>query len=274
MHRVRYEPGTGLARDAAELDGPLSFIGTGGGLRTRQWEYALGYRGISGVTRGAREVQTELKATSPDEAARLRHVFDRDVMAGTPGSIVVDGEWRTSAYVVGSEPGTIYGAYLSTTLKIVLVDGVWRRWHTESFPISVPQGGSFLDLPYDLPYDLAQPAPATSLAGSDWFPAPVRIIVYGPASSPELSIGGNRYSFDVEVPDGGYLVCDGLEHTIKVTGPYGDVTDAFASGERGGGQGSGSYCFEPVPAGTSHVTWDNSFGFDVQWAEEEGEPPW
>lgn len=274
MRRVRYEPGTGPSTDAVDLDGPVAAIGTGGGLRGRQWEYTLGFRGISGAVRACREVEATLRVGSPDEAARIRHVFDRDVMAGTPGSIVVDGSWSTRAYVVGSSPSTVYGGHMSSTIKIVLVDGVWRRWRTESFPVHVPQGGSYLDLPYDIPYDLSQGAPTTSLDASEWASAPVRIIVYGPVSAPELTIAGNRYSFDVDVPEGAYLVCDGLERTITLTGPYGDVTDEFPCGERGGGEGSGSYCFERVPAGTSEVSWDNSFGFDVQWAEEEGEPPW
>lgn len=43
---------------------------------------------------------------------------------------------------------------------------------------------------------------------------------------------------------------------------------------RGEGAGSGSYCFEPLRPGTSTVSWDGSFGFDITHYQEEGEPPW
>lgn len=271
---LSYVPGAGPASDAVDLES-AALSGEGWrGLRGRSWSYDLGWRGISSPVRSAREVSATLVATDPDGLERARRVFDRDVMALAPGEIRHESGFSTRAYVVSSEPEVIFRGSYRARLTVVLVDGVWRRPHTESFPIHVPEGGAFLDLPYDLPYDLEQPGPVTSLEASGWYAAPVRLTVYGPVSSPELSIGGNAYRFDTEVPDGGYLVCDGLERTISVTAANGLVTDAFASGERGAGAGCGSYCFERVPAGTSEVSWDNSFGFDVTWYEEEGEPPW
>ena len=40
------------------------------------------------------------------------------------------------------------------------------------------------------------------------------------------------------------------------------------------GQGGGEYIFQPASPGTHEVEWDRSFGFDLTWYEEEGEPPW
>ena len=47
-----------------------------------------------------------------------------------------------------------------------------------------------------------------------------------------------------------------------------------SSGERGAGAGSGSYVFERLRPGTSSVAWDGSFGFNLTYFQEEGEPPW
>lgn len=275
MHRVRYEPGSGLAQDAVELDGPLAFVGTGGGLRSSAWEYEMGYRGIINVTRAAREVETEAKMVSPAEADRMARVFDRDVAYGTPGRIIVDGAWEAYAYAVSSELGAMLLPYISVTLKFVIVDGTWRRWHHLSFPIEpAEQTGSYLDLPYDLPYDLGAPRAARYIETPAWAPAPARITIYGPVSNPAVTIGDNEYSFTIDIPAGGYLVCDGLEKSITLTGPYGDVTNAFDCGERGSGKGSGSYCFEPIAPGTSGLTRNKEFGLDIDYAEEVGKPPW
>ena len=54
----------------------------------------------------------------------------------------------------------------------------------------------------------------------------------------------------------------------------GSAVDVFAKARRGDGLGGGEYIFQPVSPGDHEVEWDRSFGFDLTWYEEEGEPPW
>ena len=75
-----------------------------------------------------------------------------------------------------------------------------------------------------------------------------------------LCTGG---SHDRRIGDGGAVVA-----------ADGTTMDAFSKAHRGSGVGSGEYIFEHVPVGTSEISWDNSFGFDLTLYEEEGEPEW
>ena len=53
-----------------------------------------------------------------------------------------------------------------------------------------------------------------------------------------------------------------------------DATDRFDCGARGSGLGSGTYCFEPLPAGPLGVSWDGSFGVTLAWWQTKGGLPW
>lgn len=266
-------------RERVSLDGPGVYVGTADQLRGREWSYALAPRGLSGVLRSAREV--EVSAAFPDAAAAdlLRRVADRDVENGSPGTIEVGGEWSQRAYIVKCEPRGIFGGFHAAALAVVLLDGSWRRRHVETFWKPAPaSGGGWLDLPHDLPCDLAAPRPSAFVGGSPWRASPVRLVVYGPATNPTVTVCGNRYQVDVTVPSGGYLVVDGVPvgalKSVVLHDANGDVTDEFAKAHRGTGAGGGEYAFQPLPPGGGEVSWDGSFAFDLEWYEEEGEPPW
>ena len=98
----------------------------------------------------------------------------------------------------------------------------------------------------------------------------------GPVIDPSVRIGGNLYRVDVVVPEGGRLVVDPLASPRSVTlvNADGSTVDAFSKARRGDGLGGGEYIFQPAPPGANEVGWDRSFGFDLTWYEEEGEPPW
>ena len=167
---------------------------------------------------------------------------------------------------------------MAAKLTVVLLDGVWRKGHTVAFEqLTATSGdGEFLDLPYGLPYDLGVPSTMRYVDIAGWGAAPLRFVVYGPCVNPAVRIDGNWYRVDVTVPDGGYMVVDPLAtpRSVTVVGPDGSVTDAFPEARRGNGLGGGEYIFQPASPGVHEVEWDRSFGFDLTWYEEEGEPPW
>lgn len=133
---------------------------------------------------------------------------------------------------------------------------------------------AYLDYPHNYEYDFQATSSTGNITPSVLTPSDVYLAVFGPAVNPYVIVGGNRYQVNVTVPSGGYLVVDGRDKTIQLTLADGTVQNVFSSGVRGGGAGGGSYIFERIPAGTSEVTYDGSFGFDLGWYEEEGEPPW
>lgn len=275
MHRLSYISGTGAAKVC--LDCRSALAGTAEGVRGREWGYSIGYRSIAAATRAARECSMSVTFLDLSVADELRRLADRDVAMATPGTLAVDG-WSQRAYITAADPSSISRAHMAAKLTVVLLDGVWRKGHTVAFEqLTATSGdGEFLDLPYDLPYDLGVPSTRRYVDVGEWGAAPLRFVVYGPCVNPAVRIDGNWYRVDVTVPDGGYLVVDPLAtpRSVTLVAADGSTTDAFAKARRGNGSGSGEYIFQPASPGVHEVEWDRSFGFDLTWYEEEGEPPW
>lgn len=273
MHSLRYISGG----EGVSLDGPVTFAGTAAGIRGRSWAYSIGYRSLAGVSRPARECSLSVAFADAAEADRLRRLADRDMRDGTPGKLEADG-WEQRCYIVKSEVGAVFGGYHSAELTVVLLDGVWRKGHTVAFErlTAEPGDGDSLDLPYDLPYDIAAPSPRDRFDAGEWGETPLRLVFYGPCIDPSVRIDGNMYRVEAVVPEGGHLVVDPLASPRSVTlvNADGSAVDVFSKARRGDGLGGGEYIFEPVRPGTHEVDWDRSFGFDLTWYEEEGEPPW
>lgn len=275
MHRLSYISGTGAAEVC--LDCRSALAGTAEGVRGREWGYSVGYRSIAAATRAARECSLSVTFLDLAVADELRRLADRDVSMATPGTLAIDG-WTQRAYITAADPSSISRAHMAAKLTVVLLDGVWRKGHTVPFdPLTATTGGDgFLDLPYDLPYDLAVPSPRSYIDVGEWGAAPLKFTIYGPCTNPAVRIDGNWYGVDVTVPDGGYLVVDPLAvpRSVTLVNADGSTVDAFPKAHRGDGLGSGEYIFQPASAGTHEIDWDKSFGFDLTWYEEEGEPPW
>lgn len=275
MHRLSYISGTGAAEVC--LDCRSALAGTAEGVRGREWGYSIGYRSIAAATRAARECSMSVTFLDLSVADELRRLADRDVAMATPGTLAVDG-WSQRAYITAADPSSISRAHMAAKLTVVLLDGVWRKGHTVAFEqLTATSGdGEFLDLPYDLLYDLGVPSTRRYVDVGEWGAAPLRFVVYGPCVNPAVRIDGNWYRVDVTVPDGGYLVVDPLAtpRSVTLVAADGSTTDAFAKARRGNGSGSGEYIFQPASPGVHEVEWDRSFGFDLTWCEEEGEPPW
>lgn len=275
MHRLSYISGTGAAEVC--LDCRSALAGTAEGVRGREWGYSIGYRSIAAATRAARECSMSVTFLDLSVADELRRLADRDVAMATPGTLAIDG-WSQRVYITAADPSSISRAHMAAKLTVVLLDGVWRKGHTIAFEqLTATSGdGEFLDLPYDLPYDLGVPSTRRYVDVGEWGAAPLRFVVYGPCVNPAVRIDGNWYRVDVTVPDGGYLVVDPLAtpRSVTLVAADGSTTDAFAKARRGNGSGSGEYIFQPASPGVHEVEWDRSFGFDLTWYEEEGEPPW
>jgi len=271
MPSLVYVPATSATR--ISLSGPLVWAqDKAAGIRGREWARTIGYRSLLQANRPAREVTLTAYASNA-AADQLRRAADADVLARRAGTLVFNGEWSQRAYILQSAPKPHHGGVLMD-LTVALMDGAWWSVRSTSF---TPDEGSeyeYLDYPFDYSHDYAISASSDGIDTGLLSPSPVLLRIYGPAVSPYVDVGSNRYQLNVTIPSGGYVTVDGREKTIVLTLQDGTKTNAFASGERGSGAGGGAYIFEDVPAGYSVVSWDGSFGFDLGWYDMEGEPPW
>ncbi|WP_139652777.1 hypothetical protein [Raoultibacter phocaeensis] len=132
-----------------------------------------------------------------------------------------------------------------------------------------------LNFPFDFPFGFALSGTGSRFVENPGFePAPIRLTVYGPAKSPVVIIGGNRYEVNAEVKEGGRLVIDGTVKTINVEDAYGRTENVFSKRCGNQREGSGSYVFQKVDPGHQSVTWDGSFAFEVIVFERGSESGW
>ncbi|MDO4591009.1 MAG: hypothetical protein Q4B35_06415 [Slackia sp.] len=267
---------SGVRGVSVDLDCRSTLAGTALEVRGSGWDYAASRTGSMNAARSWGEVEFDVSFFDPAAADLFAELTSEDVAQSRPGSLVSNG-WRKRCYIVGCRLAKVTPAYHTSEVTALLLDGVWRRSRRVSFMPSAGAGTSGpLDLPHDLPNDLA-PLPAPSkveMRGAGG--GPVGITVYGPATSPYIAIGGNTYKVDCSVPAGGYLTVDPVSEPKRVylTDETGAVTDEYANAELGDGEGSGSYVFERLPRGFHSVSWTGSFGFDLELYEEVGELPW
>lgn len=260
--------------ERADLNVPGADVGSAAALRGHVWSYELGNRVITGQSRPARTVDVEVSFGDPARADALRRAADRDVHDGTPGTIEADGQWVQRAYVLGFEPESIGGDHVRGTMTVALLDGAWRRPHV----IELRPGGATTDgkgHPYAYPYSYGFAEGFGRIVSVGSMPGPVSITVYGPATDPSVTIGGNRFAVSCSVPSGGHLDIDGVALTVTLVNAYGERENRLADAVRGTGRGGGEYIFEEVGgSGEVLVSWPGTFGADVTWWEQEGEPPW
>lgn len=261
--------------ESVSFEGPV-YGETVPALRGHSWSYELGGRSVAGISMPAREAQVTVKVVDHASLDRLRMLADADMAAGSPGTLVADGQWRTDAFIAKSDIQSVTPTIVETSLTFLLPDPWWRRRISHVFTRRTSADSAWLDLPADLPADLSGMAAVRTLDNPEPHAMPAVIRVYGPCVNPYLLIGDNRYQVDCTVPSGGRLEIDGASSvkTVTLIDAQGRHANMFAAAHRGDGLGSGQYIFEPIAAGGNLVTWQNDFDFDVELVVERSEPPW
>lgn len=249
-------------------------------LRGREWDYTVRNGGLTGVSRKRREVSVDVHYGDAAAFDSFMRAVDADLAVGKPGRLdVVNGVgevWTQSCYAVKSEASSHPGSPDPVcTLSFVLLDGVWRHeGGTVSYQPVSGSAASGLDLPTDMGYDLAVSRPSCMVSNRMSVPMPFRLVVYGSVSNPSLTIGGNVYRLNGDVPAGAYVVVDSLKKSIMLHDADGSLRNVFSWGVRGSGLNRGQYVFQPIPAGSSVVELGSGFGFDLTVIEENGDPTW
>lgn len=250
--------------------------GEPGAVRADSWDYKTGYRDLSYAARKAHKETVTVAMLDLAAADALRLAADADLASMTPGMLDFD-YWEQRCYITGVEVNAVAGNAAVVKLEVVLLDGVWRKKENYTFRPGAGSGTVGAGHGYDYGYAYGYPYSAETsreIEIDSIVASPFRIIVYGPAVRPSVTVGGNRYQISTDVPDGGYLVIDSIKGTVTKVAKNGYKTNALPDAVLGGGVGSGSYIFEDIPAGMSTVSYDGSFGWDLEVYREDGAVPW
>lgn len=267
----------GSSPGSIDLTSPDAMLQSPSSLRSSEWAFDLGNRGIRSAARKAstRKAVVFFRSRGALDDALAR--FAVDVEGDMPGTITAEHGWQQRALVLASEPG-VGGGSIAVSLTVALLDGVWRRW-LEPVELVVRdnsgQAEPWLGYPHPYPHGWARGRQAAGVDVRTACGCACRLTFWGPCADPYVAIGANVYSVrGLRLASGERCVLDGTAYAATRVAVDGTETDVTALAQRGAGEGCGTYAFERVRPGWQPIAWDGSFGVTIELCEERGEPTW
>lgn len=230
---------------------------------------------ISGFTKGivSKTIPVVLQCTSPEEGLELRNklfeVFEKDVLTLKHGRLII-GDYYLKCYITESKKSDYmyHKGLVRLTLKLTTDFPYWIKETTSTFGYAEIIEGKNLDFNNDFPYDYRSNLIDKRLNNTGFIESNFRIVVYGACKNPCITIAGHNYEVNVSIETNEYLCIDSVGKTIMLTHTDGTIENCFSKRNRD------SYIFQKIPSGTSNVSTNADFKFDVVLLEERSEPKW
>lgn len=209
------------------------------------------------------ETAAELQAM----ADTIADTIGTDIATNTQGKITI-GDYYMSGYFIGAEKdGYTKNNDMKLKLTFVTNSPKWTKALSYDYMQQTidTEYGKF---PYKYPARYASLSATQTVVNYHYASSPIKIVFYGPCSSPSVLINGLLYKVNTEVADGEYLTIDGIEKTIVLTRTNGELVNVFNLQDRD------FYIFSEIPAGGNTITWDGNFAMTLTIFEERSEPKW
>lgn len=244
-------------------------------MRDYEWEVKTRSDKITGFKRGMTSktlpvvVFSENEQDAINKKNRLFEEVEKDVISKQPGKVVI-GDYYYKCFVVGSSKAKYVKdkRFAMFGLGLVSDEPFWVKESMHSFRKLDNGEDENLDYPYDYPYDYYSGSANQHIVNTFFAPVDFRMTIFGAVVNPSINIGGHVYKVNVTLSAGEYLTIDSAEKTIVLTQNNGTKVNKFDYRDRA------NYVFEPIPSGSSPVTWVGNFSFDITLLEKRSEPKW
>ncbi|MDR3363893.1 MAG: hypothetical protein LBS91_02940 [Clostridiales Family XIII bacterium] len=220
-------------------------------------------------------IQGHSRAALSENLKRIHDVASVDIANMRMGKLwIEDTDEYLPCYLTGSSKSG-WGNGLREvveTFDAVTDKPGWHKDYKYTFSSAVANNDdSGLDYEYDYPYDYTygsniQLLDCETVEGSDF-----ELVIYGPATNPEIHIGENIYavgtgSNPVEVYGSGYITVNSINSSVLHTAVNGQIYDIYNDRVK-------DYdIFAKIPPGKS-VVQTNCF-FDLYVKQKRNEPTW
>lgn len=225
---------------------------------------------VSGFTRAAAQYKTELLFFGSVEQQTefvndLHDDFEGDLRRKQPGRIIVEGQYL-DCYIIGVDARHKNGV-TTDTIQIYAPYPYWMQEQEVRLEAASVQSGSFLDYPYDYAYDYTAPVMGRKVVKSDFpFDSEFRMVIYGLAVNPRVTINGYSHILYATIPQGAYVIVDSKQKSVMMYNADGTRTDLFNF------RNKTESIFQKIPNGDLEITWDSSYGIDLTIFRERSEP--
>lgn len=281
MIEIYYECSDGtkinFISDIISVDEPETLIGNA-------WEYnsIAGSGGLSRIKRFYKDAQEteitlEILADDADQynaiMEQMHRCFERDIRTMTPGRLWW-GDFYKECFIVESkyEDFEELLEFVQKKITIVSVSPFWTRDITTHFYAREELQGT-LDYPFDYGsgasgYDYDPNAQADYFRNDSIYDANFTMIFYGPASNPQVVIGGHSYTLYTTLTAGERAEIDSRTKKITKYSINGGTENIFHTRDKD------SYIFQKIPYGPLPVNKAAALALDIVIYDERGEPVW
>ena len=160
---------------------------------------------------------------------------------------------------------------MSATLTISTDYPYWVREIKHKFGYGHNESDyKYLDFPYDFSFDYGSPLIDKAVNNTGIISTNFKMVIYGEAISPQVTVGENVYRINADVGENEYLTIDSSIKKIYLTKEDGTVVNYFNYRDKE----NGYYIFEKIKAGASIVTLENCNRVDITVYDERSEPKW
>lgn len=241
-------------------------------LRDYNWNYDVTYKKITNLDNPTRKHKLPVRLAGQDRIANANKIFsviDKDVVENATGKFYIDDYYLEGYFISSNKSKYTSGVVIWLDLGFVST-GMWHREVSKTYNyliVDEKAGQIDLDYPHDAPHDYTSPQDV-QMNNENYTASDFRIIIYGPATRPEIYIANHKYAINTNIAAGEYVVIDSANKKITRTTHRGEQINLFNLRDRN------SYIFEKIPSGLSEVTWNGPFSFDVVLIEDRSEPKW
>lgn len=280
---IKYINSAGRSIDLSAM--PVRIRQKAAGFNDYEWEpvesqMQIGSR-VSGFRKYAykRDMTIDFTGAPEERAAAMQRFYElteydvRQLNAGADaiGRLYV-GEKYVECYIVASE--TIYYPDKHRTIGkqcvLYVPHPFWMQEATTNFRVRETIDSQDLDFSHDFPHDFAPHVPDYYILKNPGFvPCSYKLVIYGQAVNPTITIAGVERAVYAAVPAGNRLEIDSRKKTVTLIGATGQATNLFNARKK-----DGTSIFEDIPAGDVDVSWDGSFPFDLTLNQERSELEW
>lgn len=239
-------------------------------FRDYEWNYNSRFKKIIGFEREISSKTLPILIVGDNaktKANQIHEIIEKDIHAEEHGTIEINGYKMKGFFISSSKKSYSYNGMIKIELSFVSDEPYWIKETIHSFTTGV-KGSGGLNFPHNFEYDFADSLYISSINNEDYVESAFRIVFKGKIVDPVIYIAGHKYQVYGVVEEGNQIIVDSLNKKIYLKKSDGSIENKFNSRDKN------SDIFKEIPSGSSAVSWETVFPFDIVLIEKRSEPKW
>lgn len=153
-------------------------------------------------------------------------------------------------------------------IEILSINPSWIQEKTAVYKRSDRPSNGYLNYPYNYPYNYAPNKNSVFIENTEIMPCDLKIVIQGPCTNPEVTIGENKYQVMTDLSSYEYLVLNTAERTVYKVSQSGVISNVWGSLNRDYDN------FAKLPQGEYAILTNGNFPVQITEYMARSEPRW